>query len=351
MEVEFLSHMKYNLYTSFEEWEHWHEQLAHLWRFFNPPSPVLPDMRLKQYGQRPPTIQIPRPLPSPPFSVHASSPLAMSISPGMPPYTRGPVLPHLAPPQLSPAQSLPGLDSAFSSRKRSWDDGTPTSVEPPAKRFYAQEQYRSRTSTPTKPLAHPDQLPRLPSLPMPNLSYPSSHTMQMPNYPTSHAPYIKEETPTRSLPPFNWSQSGIQHAHGLPPPHVQPHLAGPASRSSRQATPFSTDSAKASPVPPSYPSAAAHTTTQHQLSPSYFLHQRTSPYRPVRDISTLLFPSASGQIHSAQQEVSHHQMRWQPLGRHNERQSGRVPYLHRDAWPETHQYDQWPSMMPVNMRG
>ena len=63
-----------------------------------------------------------------------------------------------------------------------------------------------------------------------------------------------------------------------------------------------------------------------QLSPSFFLAQRNSPYRPVRGVSTLLVPPPSLAMQQPQ-NVGREQMHYQPLGRPQERQQGRLPYV------------------------
>jgi hypothetical protein len=60
MEVEFLSNMKYALFTSAEEWNQWQNRLGRFASFFDRASRPMP--------------QLPHTLPSPPVSNHASPP-------------------------------------------------------------------------------------------------------------------------------------------------------------------------------------------------------------------------------------------------------------------------------------
>ena len=72
-------------------------------------------------------------------------------------------------------------------------------------------------------------------------------------------------------------------------------------------------------------SSGVHTPISH--SPSIYLQQRNSPYRPVRHVNTLLYPPPSAflqQYHLAN-SVPPTQMHYQPLGRRNEVRTGIVP--------------------------
>lgn len=346
MEVEFLSHMKYNLYTSKEEWMNWHKQLAHLWKFFNVASPRIQQTQLRQqHPYKPPMLQIPRTLPSPPSSNNASSPpYPMSVSPGFPPYSNGaPALPHPVPSQISPTNSVPSLDNPFA-RKRSHDEGA-QSVEPPPKRQYNYEAYQaSRSSTPVQPLPSHGNAPNLSNLPMPHLPIPG----QMPRpagYTQAPTPVANNLTPNQTLPPAsNWHSSvSSQPADNRSLPALHVATSGHVDRS-RHHTPLNSMSRHASPIAPNYPnSAVAHSGAHSQLSPSVILHQRSSPYRPVRNMNTLLVPPPSGQLRNPSQQLPDEQMYWQPLGRQTIRKTGRVPYDHHEAWPEAHQYQHWPN--------
>ncbi|KAL9083970.1 MAG: hypothetical protein Q9159_005463 [Coniocarpon cinnabarinum] len=350
MEVEFLSHMKYNLYTSKEEWIEWHRKLAHLWRFFTATSPVQPDARPgQQYPFKPNMLHIPRTLPSPPSSNNASSPpYPAVVSPGYPPYSsNAPTLPQpIVSHQISPANSAPPLDYPFA-RKRSCDEAA-QSVEPPPKRLYNQEAYQvTRSSTPVEAISSQvHSQPHLANLPMPTLPFPGQQ-----NRPTSYAqgptPASNVFAPNQQLPPFGSWQHPPAASQTRDPrslPTLQVATGNTQSERARQHTPYGPISRHPSPVAPTFPtSAAAHSAPHGQLSPSFFLHQRSSPYRPVRNISTLLVPPPSGQLRNPPQQLSDEQMYWQPLGRQSVTKTGRLPYDYHGAWPEAHQYQHWPS--------
>ncbi|UKZ64103.1 uncharacterized protein TrAtP1_005322 [Trichoderma atroviride] len=62
-------------------------------------------------------------------------------------------------------------------------------------------------------------------------------------------------------------------------------------------------------------------------SPSVYLQQRASPYRPIRHVNRLLYPPPSAsldQYHLAV-PVQPTQMHYQPLGRRNDLRTGVVP--------------------------
>jgi hypothetical protein len=154
----------------------------------------------------------------------------------------------------------------------------------------------------------------------------------------------------------NWSDlplpapGGRSMAMVYPPPlQWQQPLGTPTSMT---APPFPTSytptagSRQMSPYPPSAgssPVSAFPTTTSRQLSPSHFLNQRQSPYRPVRGVHTLLVPPPSSSMHNPAQNIAYNQMQYQPLGRPTtERRAGPLPYMDRSAWPEANQFNQLP---------
>src|SRR6266513_3393998 len=77
MEVEFLSNMRYSIYTSEAEWREWHAKLGRFWNYFDKASKADMVPRSSQSGAPvTPTLNIPPSLPSPPSSTHASPPFA-----------------------------------------------------------------------------------------------------------------------------------------------------------------------------------------------------------------------------------------------------------------------------------
>ncbi|KAI5203115.1 hypothetical protein E4T39_04414 [Aureobasidium subglaciale] len=287
MEVEFLSNMKYALFTSAEEWALWQSRLGRFASFFDRASRPMP--------QLPPT------LPSPPTSTHASPPYySASANP----------LAQSFPHYQSPLAQLPDLASQLS-RKRSLDAYT----EPPAKRMppaypppaQMQSHYAPRVTLPSLPL------------PQPQPQHSQHLAPQLPPLNYSHLPMNQVTQPPTSWTPATSIPAPISHATtpvgmaSMPQSVVQ----------SRHQSPFPT-SAAVSPTDGHYqPAGQAHLS---QLSPSYFLAQRNSPYRPVRGVSTLLVPPPSRAMQQPQ-NVQREQMHYQPLGRPLERQQGRLPYI------------------------
>ena len=365
MEVEFLSHLRYNLYTSKDQWLDWHATLAKYFSYLEQLSLQYNASTFSSAGdsRRPSTVFYT--LPSPPNSETTSPLYRRAVSSQGHAFTNRPSLP----PSVSSAQAVHGPNLS-TDRKRSYEESY---HEPPAKR---PSTYASHP-TMHPAIMHPAQyhpvppqsatfmpnLPtNLPSLPHPNLQMPpmllhqqqqqhhSQYSLQQPNVAYLPTPLSTYNTSNAGyLPPMmNWPQSAMS---SIPPssastPNGLAHLHiftnGLSDSQSRQATPTS---ARVTGSGTAYPSTgshtASHTATPSQLSPSYWLTKRNSPYRPVRGIHTLLNPPPSASMNPDAQNISYEQMRWQPLGKNVEERPGRVPYMHREAWPQTNQYQHW----------
>lgn len=341
MEVEFLSHMKYNLYTSKESWYQWHKSLGKFWTYFDRASRKLADVGPSLHALRPPLLQMQYTLPSPPLSTNTSPPYNSAASPTVhTPYPANPTImpPVLAPPNLSPIASHPEIEPRYNGRKRSVDE---YATEPPAKRPYGYHltssgglaasyvQQQNLTYGHPASIATPTNLAQgIQQLQTPLLSRTSTLT------PIS----ADRSAQSQSLPPFSWySGLGPSTSTALQQPATP---VQPAAGHSSYITPTTQH--------PNFASSAAHTTTQNSLSPSHFLTQRSSPYRPVRNISTLLVPPPQGHVPQSANQIAYDQMRWQMLGKsQGQRHAGRVPYLTHEAWPKTNQVDHWPSLYPL----
>ena len=335
MEVEFLSNMRYNLYVSEDEWKRWHVKLARFSTYFNRAanapqlesvkrvSPITPITRTFSFK-----------LPSPPSPARHAAPIPM-YQPCLPnPMAMAPYLPH------SPARYCYDADLTVGGRKRSLEHladlpsskrrmtTTPSSLPPAVPSLASPRAYPPGLNTSSLTSADVvDHLPLVPKLP-------TLHT------PTNSAPGPRSHPPLAplSVPPVramstvypnglnNWSQP-VTPGGTLPSSmnlYANPIPAlGEVARSQYI-------SANASPTTAGYGNG-----TPRQLSPSYILTNRNSPYRPVRGVNTLLIPPPSGSLHNPSRNIGFDQMRYQPLAKvPTEVRAGVVPYLHHDAWPQ-----------------
>ncbi|KZF26732.1 hypothetical protein L228DRAFT_265102 [Xylona heveae TC161] len=343
MEVEFLSNMRYSLFTSETEWKAWQMKLAKFWDYYEKasrPSPVQPLQPSVS------SLAVPPSLPSPPASTHASPPFLGTTSPSHSTFAQSiPTLPRASsfvpPPvghSLEPEQRL-------SSRKRSYDDNA---QEPPSKRVTlsgAPSATSSSTSAPSMVPMVPHQ--NIPRLPVPNLSLsttPVGNGFNIPPPSTQLPPPTTSQAMTTSFPPqLAWPQPSAVAPPPLPPPSAQPtsqpFSISPFGDQSRRQSPYSLPSAMSSPASAGLP---GYVHSQSHLSPSFILAQRNSPYRPVRSVNTLLVPPPSGSINNLH-HLGFDQMHYQPLGKSsNERKTGVVPFYSHDTW--SNQTTQWPPL-------
>ncbi|KAK0671275.1 hypothetical protein QBC41DRAFT_219783 [Cercophora samala] len=126
-------------------------------------------------------------------------------------------------------------------------------------------------------------------------------------------------TPTTSFPPMSYGTPTKR-------PSPQHHLASSANMAG--SSPLSVDPFghhSGTPMGNAGSTSGLHTPISH--SPSIYLQQRNSPYKPVRQVNTLLIPPPSAFLHQYhfQNAVTPNQMHYQPLGRRNEYRTGIVP--------------------------
>ncbi|KAL3494726.1 hypothetical protein BJX62DRAFT_26743 [Aspergillus germanicus] len=334
MEVEFLSNLRYNLYASKKEWAEWHVKLGLFADFFNnaPLSSESGDVL------HTPVLRL-----SPNFGPTARAQLSPISSARLPSPTTEPLHPHSwAPvngPSYVPAPQTVNEPLQASSRKRRYEE--PVEEQHPPKKIAVHSAIpmppstlpsSSQMSLPALPpmlpptSAPPQQsipgpLPRLPhtfapSVPasIPQLTAaPSRPTMPLVYNPGTWAPQIPVSTATQPI-----TNGVVAPALSLPDP------------SRRNNSPFAVTSATVSPAVSAY---AVHTPQTH-LSPSFFLANRNSPYRPVRSVNTLLIPPPSASLEQ-QRTIPFDHMHYQPLGKSvTERKTGLLPYLHHEAWPQ-----------------
>ncbi|KAF2022982.1 hypothetical protein EK21DRAFT_81835 [Setomelanomma holmii] len=342
MEVEFLSNMRYSLFTSKKKWEEWHTTLGKFGTFFDRASRIPASGTISPIGPPAPALGLPQNfVPSPPTTQQTSPPTTMMYSPNHLAFSNTPLLqPQATSATVSPIGALPELGPIV--RKRSADYGS----EPPQKRQahgFAPGPYSNAPPIPTlqtpvnRSFEPPPSVNRLP--PLPSLSIPPPQQMQSgPGRTWSDLPLPAAGSRSMAMvypPPVQWQQppTGTPTSTGAPPFSTS---YTPTADRSRQISPFP-PSAGSSPVS-AYPSSASR-----QLSPSHFLSQRQSPYRPVRGVHTLLVPPPSTSMHNPAQNVGYDQMQYQPLGRPTtDRRTGLLPYMDRNAWPQMNQLNQLP---------
>ncbi|KAJ9239189.1 hypothetical protein DTO169E5_4479 [Paecilomyces variotii] len=358
MEVEFLSNVRYNLFVSKEEWTQWHVKLDLFSDYFNKASrmpaeneltattPVLqlsPSLVPTSNGRNVPSSPASK-LPSPPVTGH------FPVQPSWNPSFNG--LPY---PSRSPPRQVPETESRPASRKRNWDDQLEGH---PAKKIAVSNNYPTHMSnlapvsmapvsmptgaTTLPPVLMPTSMPpttvpsmsaSVPRLPRPDIPLTSASMGTNAPLPISQVPQLPLPggRPMSSVynPPTTWTQQLPAPTSVAPPSGI---YNGPISLPDpgRRQSPFTLPSGTVSPALSAY---SVHNPQTH-LSPSFFLTNRNSPYRPVRAVNTLLIPPPSASLHHPR-TLSFDQMRYQPIGKTpSERKTGVLPYLQHEAWPQ-----------------
>lgn len=348
MEVEFLSNMKYCLFTTAEDWTKWQTLLGKFANYFeraskpqpiNPPAPILPPSS---------SFHLPMALPSPPASNQAS-----------PPYMADPVLNssaygnHYGPtPAPSPLSYLPiSNNSQQNTKKRTHED---YATEPPAKRIASGFQnYQSPLSYANmaqgSQTQQQHQRAALPSLA--NSVTQSGSGVQPAGIPQGQQlPPL--HMPQRAMAMVYPSASSQAPLHNIPAAAAGNTSQPPSQYQSRQQSPYA-GSATASPSRNILPPTSQITLQPPiQVSPTYFLQQRNSPYRPVHHVSTLTYPPTTAALQNQTQSVEYNQMHYQPLGKPIQHaQPGRLPYVSQNVWLEGNGQQsmtpvfQWPGFM------
>lgn len=379
MEVEFLSNMRYALLASKEQWEEWLDKLGAYFEFWTrvtkPASPAMIPS---------PTLFIPSPtigkgyspLPSPTSSLQATQALFASRSPKYSPPTissnhnagyQQPLFMSNNGNNVSPLANRPDLGN---NRKRSWDE---EAVDPPAKRAYrAAPQLTGPLMSSSTPNTKPPSDPR--RLPIPNLTLNTAHhapPVTQPQYPS--AAYSMPQAATLSLPPLepgmramstvyappttSWaptntgsSQPTMPSAPVLTTPtsHYPPTSNATYGTPTKRLSPINTIGTAnyngSSPLHEQFPHNGFATPISH--SPSVYLQQRDSPYRPIRHVHTLLNPPPSTSLQGYHlPAIAPSQMHYQPIGRRDDYRTGIVPEYRNQAAYATNPRNQ--GMTPV----
>ncbi|KAI0016125.1 hypothetical protein F4780DRAFT_710832 [Xylariomycetidae sp. FL0641] len=335
MEVEFLSNMRYGLLTSKEQWQEW---LTKLSCYHDYCERARMEEKLRQAQPTPMHVSSPThrgspPLPSPtnalpPAMTSTPVSLASAYSPNPPVQNQwnGAYRPT---PSISPLSAKPSLGYPLA-RKRSLEDDD--RVEPAAKRVPHPPAMHAIPST-----QPPQQGPTSGQmrLPVPQLTLDTSQAALPTPYPAANYPSQHQVQPQAgvSLPPLgpgvramstvyptatsSWAPQGSVMATCGPqtPSYVMPPNYGTPSK---RPSPTGLTAYGSSPLTDSF---GTHTPISN--SPSVYLHQRASPYKPVRRVHTLLDPPPS--IPLSQYHLGSSQMHYQPLGRRNDLRTGILP--------------------------
>jgi hypothetical protein len=329
MEVEFLSNMRYGLFTSQEQWTKWHHKLGKFGWVINQiirdgtrlyqsirQTPVVPDVRVNSQ----PANSF-NSWDSQVFPPHLSHPGSSSMAPLRSSVNYG----------SSTTDMLEPYSMSHLKRLREHDD-----YQKPPKR-HASMLELSRQSE-----ANSQHMLPLTSQPPPRFNLPNLGVTAAPSPLDSlmgTAPHLRNELPapnTRAM-SLVYAQPHLQRPHAPLIPPIQTSAPTPGLLNvdhSNQLSPFGISSAASSPT-----SATAYT---NQYSPSFFLAQRSSPYRPVRRVQTLLVPPPLQSIQNAPTMAGASQMQYHLLGHPHERHVGPVPYVNYEAWPQTSQSNMWP---------
>lgn len=337
MEVEFLSNMRYNLYVSEEEWKRWHVKLARFFIYFNQASKVpSPDVARIGLPLTPVSQPIPYKLHSPPSPTRHGAPLSMYQVSLPNPFA---LAPHLS---ESPTRRYYEHDHISAGRKRSVDHSADM---PGAKRVMSNTASTQVSAVPS-PASLSAYTPSssvcsstsaqinnnfspMPKLPNPNVSASSTQaTRQHPHLVPLSVPPGRSMSMVYPNTPSNWPQPVTPN--GTMPP-TSMNLYANTIPALGDLTKSQYGSANASPSTVGYGTV----TPSRQLSPSHFLTDRNSPYRPVRGVSTLLIAPPSASLHNHARHIGLDQMQYYPLAKApSQPKAGLVPYFDLDPWPQ-----------------
>lgn len=356
MEVEFLSNMRYNLLATKKQWNEWLDKLACFHEYYEravrlTASPLhIPSPSNQAYHS---------PAPSPTGTMHPAAAANMPVTPTIT-TTFSPTSSHsqnwnaYQANTVSPLATKPSVSFPVS-RKRSPEADL---VEHPAKR-----PAPPRVAPIVATAAAAARLPNAPvepsRLPVPHLSYGPEQTQPVQTsfansngVPQSQQPQSIVTAPQGhvSLPPlqpgvramstvYQPAPAALTQQPGPPvttcaamaPTSFTTHVPVSYGTPSKRHSPGSLAPFNSSPLVEHFGQASGvHTPMAHTPianSPSVYLQQRPSPYKPVRHVNTLLYPppSASLDQYHLSVPVPPTQMHYQPLGRRNDLRTGIPP--------------------------
>lgn len=336
MEVEFLSNMKYNLYCSAAEWGKWQSLLGRFANFVERAmrtAAMLPTTTLRPvmaaYSPSPPSSAQLSPIyPTPPHFPAATA-HGLPVIPTMPAQGNAPQYRYWQGTQANATtgmglrkRSLEDTEQHAASKRVAYNDrrgqghersnsnassnGSIAGPAQPGQHIHVpivatQPQGRS-ASVHATPLQR-YQLPHLPPIIIPNTGQPVT-------YPSAPWPSHPTHPVTTNQSPMYPSQQQQQHSR-LDSPYVASRDASPLSQF--QHAPYTLH-------------------TPNRPSTSAIMYQRDSPYRAVREVSTLLVPPPAQALHQPGTVTKDH-LHYQPIGRPvEERQTGRLPYVAQNQW-------------------
>ncbi|RKF60912.1 putative cyclin-like protein [Erysiphe neolycopersici] len=295
MEVEFLSNMRYSLMVSKEQWEEWHQKLG----LFATHCDAATRASVAPYSLPP--------MPSPPESTRASPPSNSKYSSLDTTRRQWPVLGSLS--------TTTSLSPSYYARKRSLDT---EAGEPAVKKVITPNSRRNNNNAPHR-LTNiiQNDTSHLPPISTNQSRVAESGKLVHPGSTNLVLPPLGSLPPSNSRPTpdfFTTNQASQFWTQQYSFPMSLQQSTSPQSHSSIQEL-FSYNSSPVSANPGIH---SGH------ISPSIFLRQRSSPYKPVRHVNTLLYTPPYGSIH--ENSVNVQEMRYRTIGRGNESlRTGVVP--------------------------
>lgn len=357
--------MRYALLASSEQWNEFLDKLASYYvfceRVAKAPSPSVKTSLS-------PTLVIPSPTAGNRLSP-ISSPTAYQSNQSAPRATHGGAL--YSPPTLTNPAMYPEFVGASAAslarrtdlhgRKRSWE-WDEQSVEPPAKRAFLD----------SAPASAPKPAPDGRRLPVPSLTLNTGSQAPMTQAPYASTNYsVPQAAPYAvSLPPLDsgmramstvyaptttssWTAAPTMTGSTPSQQHVGPLMTPTSQYPQASNTAYGTPTKRLSPTNTLNPAAAYNTSSPlHEYpqgsgfhtpishSPSIYLQHRLSPYKPIRNVRTLLNPPPPSSLQNYQlPNIQPSQMHYQPIGRRNDERTGIVPeYRHQNNHGGSSQY-------------
>lgn len=321
MEVEFLSNMRYSLLASKEQWQEWQQKLGKFWIYcdaaMRAPRPLPSPHPVAILNQN---------LPSPPNSLQASPPSISNRYPSTSSavgYTQNWSASSYTPQLVSPLALMPDLNLQRT-RKRSFDG---EAEEPSAKRITRPSGTLQSSFTSKMPPIRHDA----PRLPVPNLTISTSQPYMFNGSGSQKAPLLPPLSGGRAMSSvYPTTPTWVPQLPALTPLGLSPQHSlsanGNGHITPRRQSPHSAAhdllSIGSSPISANFP---------NQNSPSFYLQQRASPYKPVRHVNTLLYPPPSSSMQQYSTNID--QMHYQPLGKKHEFRSGVLYPPFQQHWP------------------